>query len=253
MSLEPILLMSEIEEIRSDFSDRPFKAGNTLVVDGPWLTLVQLQHDRGFLIVSPAEGAAGGHRRLIAAVGTSALGVALALSGLPIALRLLTGAVGMVLFRVATIDEAYRAIDWRTAFLPAGLIPPGIAMEATGAAAFVSGHAARLVDGSPPVLLHVSVDILATVFALFMSNVAATIVLVPLSIAIAGMSGLDGRPLALLIAICASNSSLLPTHQVNAPLVGPGGYRNADSVKAGGLMTALFLLIAVSIIYLWYS
>jgi len=253
LGIEPLLLMSGAEEIRSDFSDRPLEAGDTLVVYGPWLVLVPLQHDRNFLLVSPIEGAAGRPRKPLVALGCFALGIGLALSGLPIALGLLTGAMAMVVFRVLSIDEAYRSIDLRTVFLLAGLIPLGIAMESSGAAAFIAEGAARLVAGGHPVLLYIAVGALATLFSLFMSNVAATVVLVPLAIASAGMAGLDGRPLALLIAICASNSFILPTHQVNALLMGPGGYRNVYYLKVGGLMTVLFLFVAVTITYLWYA
>ena len=150
-----------------------------------------------------------------------------------LSLGLLTGALAMILLRVMTIDEAYRAIDWRTAFLRAGLIPLGIAMETSGAAAYVAEGSARLAAGENPLLLYFLVGLLATLFSLFMSNVAATVVLVPLVIAIAGMAGLEPRPLALLVAICASNSFVLPTHQVNALFMGPGGYHNRDYLKAG--------------------
>jgi len=253
LGVEPILLTSGTEEVRSDFSDRPLNVGDTLIVYGAWSALAPLQHDRSFLLVSPIEDAAGGSRKPAAALGCFALGIGLALSGLPISLGLLTGAVAMVLLRVTTIDEAYRSIDWRTVFLLAGLIPLGIAMEATGAAAFIAEGAAQLVAGKSPLLLFIVVGALATLFSLFMSNVAATVLLVPLAIAVAGIAGVHARPLALLVAICASNSFILPTHQVNALLMGPGGYRNADYLKAGGLMTLLFLFVAVSITYLWYA
>jgi len=44
----------------------------------------------------------------------------------------------------------------------------------------------------------------------------------------------------------------LPTHQVNALLMSPGGYRNADYLKAGGIMTIVFMVIVVALIYLFY-
>jgi di/tricarboxylate transporter len=85
-----------------------------------------------------------------------------------------------------------------------------------------------------------------------MSNVAATVLLVPLVISVAEIAGLDPRALSLLVGVSASNSFLVPTHQVNALLMGPGGYRNADYFKAGGLMTILFIVIAVGFLYLFY-
>jgi di/tricarboxylate transporter len=170
-----------------------------------------------------------------------------------LSLGLLTGALGMILLGVMTIDEAYRSIDWRTVFLLAGLIPLGIAMESSGAAAYLAGGAARLAATQPHMVLYFAVGALATVFSLLMSNVAATVLLVPLAIAVAGTAVLEPRPLALLVAVCASNSFILPTHQVNALFMGPGGYRNRDYLKAGGLMSVLFLGVAVCVTYLWYA
>ncbi|MBU8922279.1 MAG: hypothetical protein KOO63_10720, partial [Bacteroidales bacterium] len=73
--------------------------------------------------------------------------------------------------------------------------------------------------------------------------------LVPLVIIIGNMSGIDPRALAMLVAVCAANSFILPTHQVNALVMTPGRYRNRDYIKAGSIMTLLFLLIAVPLIY----
>lgn len=151
----------------------------------------------------------------------------------------------MILTRVVPVDAAYRAVDWRTVFLLAGLIPLGTAMEKSGAAAYVAGGMTQALAGSSVLLLLAAVALLTTLFSLFMSNVAATVLLVPLVLVIGPEAGVDGRALALLVAVCASNSFALPTHQVNALFMSPGGYRNADFLRAGGIMTLLFLVIAV--------
>jgi di/tricarboxylate transporter len=82
-----------------------------------------------------------------------------------------------------------------------------------------------------------------------MSNVGAIVVLAPLVMGMAVIAGVDPRPLVLLAAVCAANSFILPTHQVNAFLMSSGGYRNADYIKAGSGMTILFLTITVLIFY----
>jgi di/tricarboxylate transporter len=43
-----------------------------------------------------------------------------------------------------------------------------------------------------------------------------------------GFAATLGGTFGLMVAIAASNAFVLPTHQVNALLLGPGGYRVAD-------------------------
>jgi len=158
----------------------------------------------------------------------------------------------MVLTRTITIDEAYAAVDWRTVFLLAGLIPLGIAMENTGAAVVVADWLTEQLSSAPVLVTLFAVSLLATLFSLFMSNVAATVLLVPLVMLLGKNSGIDPRGLALLVAISVSNSFVLPTHQVNALLMGPGGYHNKDYLRAGGLMSLIFFAVAVGFVYLFY-
>ena len=159
----------------------------------------------------------------------------------------------MILSGCLTIEEAYDSVDWRTVFLLAGLIPLGIAMEQTGAAQYIAEHMIQFLEGTHPLVILFAISGLATVFSLFMSNVGAIVVLAPLVMNMAQMGGLDPRPLALMAAVCAANSFVLPTHQVNALLMSSGGYRNADYIKAGGGMTILFLLVVVPMFYFFYQ
>ena len=86
---------------------------------------------------------------------------------------------------------------------------------------------------------------LATVFTLVMSNVGATVLLVPLAVSIAVQAGADPVLFALTVAIATSNSFVLPTHQVNSLIMGPAGYRVTDFIRAGGIMTLLFWAVSL--------
>ena len=90
--------------------------------------------------------------------------------------------------------------------------------------------------------------VFATLFTLVMSNVGATVLLVPLAINIAIASGGNPAMFALTVAIATSNSFLIPTHQVNALIMGPGGYRVVDFLRAGGIMTIVFLVVSLIVI-----
>ena len=83
-----------------------------------------------------------------------------------------------------------------------------------------------------------------------MSNIGATVLLVPLAVNIAVGAGADPAVFALTVALATSNSFLIPTHQVNALIMGPGGYRVKDFVRAGGMMTILFLVVMMGMLNL---
>jgi di/tricarboxylate transporter len=250
--LEPLLLLSQGTTERGDFSDRPLHAGDALVVHGRWRDLKTLAHDRNFVVATPVEAEDIDESKGWIAGLCFAGAIGLALSGAQLSLALMSGALAMILLRVISIDDAYRSVDWRTVFLLAGLIPLGIAMEKTGAASYVATQMMTLLGGGHTLIILLAIATLTTLFSLFMSNVAATVLLVPLVIELSELAGIDPRGAALLVGVSASNSFVLPTHQVNALLMGPGGYRNADYLRAGGGMTLLFLVIAVSYIYLFH-
>ncbi|MCC7564758.1 MAG: SLC13 family permease [Methanomicrobiaceae archaeon] len=250
--VEPLVLISGGREQREAFGDHLLQAGDALIVHGPWDKIRALGEDENFLLATPVEGMELRESRAVTAVLCFIGAVALTFTGLPISLSLLTGVIAMVALRVITIDEAYRAVDWRTIVLIGGLIPLGIAMDTTGTAEFVATALLQVLLDRHVLILLLAVGLLTTVFSLFMSNVAATVVLVPLALVVAQGAGIDPGALALLVAICAANSFVLPTHQVNAFLMVPGGYRTRDYMKAGGIMTVLFLIVAVGLVYLVY-
>jgi di/tricarboxylate transporter len=166
---------------------------------------------------------------------------------------LMTGAVGMVITRVLSIDEAYLSVDWRTIFLLGGLIPLGIATEKTGTAAWIARTVLSATGTVEPILLMTIIAILSTIFTLVISNVGATVLLVPLVVNMALAVNADPRMAALIVGLATSNSFLLPTHQVNALYMGPGRYRSTDFMKAGGIMSILFIVVMISAIYFFYG
>ena len=127
----------------------------------------------------------------------------------------------------------------------ARLIALGQAVLSTATAEWSAPGVLMILDGWQVWALQVGVAILATVFTLVMSNVGATVLLVPLAVSIAVAAGGDPAIFAMTVAISTSNSFLIPTHQVNALIMGPAGYRVADFVKTGGIMTILFLVVSM--------
>ncbi|MCB1865227.1 MAG: SLC13 family permease [Chromatiales bacterium] len=233
--------MREGDHIRN----MPFHAGDTLVVHTAWDNLTRLRKDRNFVVVTteyPHEESRP-HKVIHAATFFAiALGLVL-FTDLRLSVALLTGAMGMILAGVLRIEEAYQAVSWKTVFLLASLIPLGLAVETTGTAKWIAEQVVSSIGGASPWVIQAAIAMLATFFTLVMSNVGATVLLVPLAVNIALQVGANPAVFALTVAIATSNSFLIPTHQVNALIMGPAGYRVPDFMRAGGIMTILFLTV----------
>jgi len=141
-------------------------------------------------------------------------------------------------------------VSWKTVFLLASLIPLGVAVEGSGTAAWIADQTLGVLGGMPIWVIQAALAVLATFFTLVMSNVGATVLLVPLAVNIAIGAGANPALFALTVAISTSSSFLIPSHQVNALIMGPGGYRVPDFLRAGGIMTVLFLVVSLSMLNL---
>jgi len=230
-------------------------AGDTLMVHTSWRDLERIEKDRDFVVVTtefPREEEMRPHKILPAAIF---FGIALFMvlfTDIRLSVALLTGAMGMVLSGVLSIDEAYEAVSWKTVFLLASLIPLGLAVETSGTARWIAEQVLEVVGAQPLWVIQTAIAILATFFTLVMSNVGATVLLVPLAVNIAIGAGGDPAVFALTVAIATSNSFLIPTHQVNALIMGPAGYRVADFIRAGGVMTVLFIVVQITAMSLFF-
>jgi di/tricarboxylate transporter len=242
------------DHVATHIGQVPLQAGDTAVVHVQWDRLTRLKSDKDFVVVTsdfPQEELRP-HK-----VGWALVFFLLALSlilftDVRLSLCLLAGATGIILSRVLSIDEAYEAVSWSTVFLLASLIPLGQAVQNTGTANWIAAHVLILLDGWPLWALQAGLAVLATAFTLVMSNVGATVLLVPLAVSIAVSAGGDPAIFALTVAISTSNSFLIPTHQVNALIMGPAGYRVIDFVKSGGIMTVLFLVVSMTGLTLFF-
>ena len=237
--------------VEEKIRDTPLQGGDTLVVHTSWRNLKKLRNNQDYAIVTDHVDEELRPNKIRHALFFFILAVSLVLfSELRLSISLLVGAVGMVLAGVLTMDEAYRAVSWKTVFLLASLIPLGLAVEKSGAAAWIAMHTLQILGDVPIWLLQTVIAILATIFTLVMSNIGATVLLVPLAINIAVGAGADPALFALTVAIATSNSFIIPTHQVNALIMGPAGYRVIDFMRAGTIMSILFLIVSLTMLNL---
>jgi len=252
--VNPLAIYREDEILLDHVEEAELKAGDALLLGGPWEKLRLLKRKMNLLITEELRGEETFPKKAGIALFFLALALVLALGfKVQLSIALLTGALGMILTRVIDIDDAYKSVDWMTIFLLAGLIPLGLAFEKTGAANYIAMNLLGSMGDLTPLVLMVVVAVLTSIFSLVASNVGATVLMVPLAMNMAMQVGADPKVMALTVGIAASNTFFLPTHQVNALLIRPGGYKTIDFIKAGTGMTLLFLIIQVAILTLFYS
>ncbi len=232
--------------IEKSFADTVLQPGDTLVVHAAWKDIHKLSNNNDFAVVTDHKYEELRPEKVRLALIFFSIALFLILfTDLLLSVALLVGAVGMIITGVLSIDEAYEAVSWQTVFLLASLIPLGLAVESTGTAAWIAQKTLILLGDVPIWMLQAAIALLSTFFTLVMSNVGATVLLVPLAVNIAIGAGADPAIFAMTVAISTSNSFLIPTHQVNALIMGPGGYQVADFMRAGGIMTILFLVVSL--------
>jgi di/tricarboxylate transporter len=235
-------------------SDVVLQPGDALLLQGRWEKFHVLKDKPDLVFTEEVQGEIIRTEKVKIAVGCLCISLVMILGfHVQLSIALLTGALSMVLTRVMSIDEAYNSVDWMTVFLLGGLIPLGIAFEKTGAAAYIANSIMDAIGTVSPIVLLTVIGLLTSFFTLVASNVGATVLMVPLAMKMAITAGGDPRMAALVVGVACSNTFVLPTHQVNALIMRPGGYKTIDYFRAGTGMTILYLVVMMSMIYFFYG
>ncbi len=240
--------------MRENVRDVPLRSGDMLVLHSIWTDLARAAAGKNVVVVTDYPKGEQRPHKLKIALGIFAVAMLLALSSrLPVSIALMTGVAGMLVAGVIHIDEAYSAINWKTIFLMACLIPLGWAMDSSGAAAWVAGHSIeQLPEGTPIWLLEVALGLLTTLFSLVISHVGATIVMVPLAVNLALAAGGDPTAFALIVALSASNNFMTASNPVISMISGPAGYSGRELWRIGGPLSLIYTVVAVGMVNLMF-
>lgn len=165
---------------------------------------------------------------------------------LPILVAAIIGAVAMVLGRCITIEEAYKAIDWKVIFLLGGIIPLGLAMQQTGTAQWLANSILKPLIQLGPVAMLAFLYLITAMLTEVMSNNASAILLVPIALSVAEIMGVSARPFLIAITFAASTSFATPIgYQTNTMIYAPGGYQFSDYARIGVPLNIIFWITTV--------
>ena len=228
--------------------------GDMLLVQAPRPTLDRLAEERNLILVQEVRPPEKRPRKLPVALLILAGVVALTvLKILPISVALFLGAGAMVLTRCITMERAYEAIDWRTLFIVAGMLPLGTVMEQTGTAQLIAETTLGVVGAGAPLLLLGAVFMVTMLLSEVVSNDVSTLLVAPLAFSLAAAAGLSPLPFLMTVAIAAGSPFITPmSHGPNLLIMGPGNYRFRDFAIVGVPITLIIgaiTLITVPLVF----
>jgi len=239
--------------IQERIDEIELEGGDTLLVQASEEAIQRFTNNRTFVVV---QDTTPNFRRskMPLAIGIVGAVVALAALGVvPIVVSALLGMLAMVITGCIQPNEVYGAVDWSVVFLLAGVIPLGMALERSGGAEYLAYTLVSTAEGMSPFALLLLFYGFTTLITQVISNNASVILMIPVVVDAATLTGADPFSFVLAVTFAASTAMLTPVgYQTNLMVYGPGGYRFTDFFRVGGpLQVILAFVTCGGILAIW--
>jgi len=241
------------KQLQFGFQDVPLEFGDALLLQGGRLRLSALKKDPDLIYLGDEDDkteipSPKGKRALLI------MAVVLIWSSLDsqrAAEIMLGGALLIAVTRVLDMAEFYRAIEWKTIFMVAGMLPMGIAVTNTGLGDQI-GQAVIFVLGTYGPGASLAGFFIATILLTqVISGAASVTVMAPMAIAAAKTLHADPRVFAMAVALAGSIAFITPfAHPVHMLVVGPSGYTFQDYRKVGVPLTIIISTLTLILVTL---
>jgi di/tricarboxylate transporter len=135
----------------------------------------------------------------------------------------------------------------------AGMLPLGMAMEATGTAQYLANIMLGALGDFGPLALLAGTYLLAALITQAMSNAAAIVLIVPIAVDTALGLGANHITFTMAVVIGAATSFLSPVgHKGNVLVFSPGGYRFFDFTRVDALLTVALQIVSMIFLPLFW-
>ena len=240
---------------QEDLSDIQLMGGDSLLLSLSRDRIREVQNDSAFVIASEAGVDRYRSRKMPIAIGILAMVVGVAAFGfLPIVVTAVMGVILMNLTGCLTMEEAYKAVNWKVIMLLGGIIPFGIAMQKTGAAQLMSETIITYLGAYGPTAVVSGFFLLSMTLTNLISNQATAALLAPIAIETASTIGISAEPLLIAVTYAASLSFMTPVgYQTNTMVYGAGQYKFTDFTKVGTPLNIIFWILGTILIPVFWS
>jgi di/tricarboxylate transporter len=234
--------------------DMALRLGDALLLYGPRGNIERLGRDSDFIVLSASvQEPVRENRAKIAMAIMAGVLIPTVLGWIPIYLAAVIGAAFMVVTGCLTMDEAYRAIEWKGIVLIAGMMPLGTALDTTGAAAHIAQSVVGAIGPMGPAAVTAALMLLTFAATCVVPTAALVVLMVPIILSTTEGMGLSPDAMMMAMAIAASSSFMTPiSHPANVMVMGPGGYRFIDYIKVGFPLTIVVLITVMLVLPLFW-
>ena len=232
-----------------------FEVGDALLVRGYWkdLELLRSHKDKFTVIGSPEDLSKQvvvlSFKSIIAVVSLVAMVFMMVTGIVATVVAAVITAVIMVLGRCLDMKQAYNSLGMQSLVLIASMIPLSLALETTGGAKLMAEGLVSALGSIHPLALMAGVFLLTSFFSQVINNTATAVLMAPIVLNAAELSGLSPYPLLITVSVSASTAFLTPIGTTtNLMVMTPGGYNFNDYLKSGAPLVAIFLVVSLFLI-----
>ena len=246
--------------VREQLDALPIEAGDVLLMMGTDQAIDALRQSEDLVLFDRARlPSTSQYKKIPIVLGVIAAVITTAsFDWVPIELGALAGCLIVCMTGCLKSQEAYASIEWNLLFLIYGMLAMGLALDQTGAAAWLAGHVVDSVQQFVPgdnqsIAMLAVVYLVTTFFTEILSNNAVAALMTPIAIGIAAHLGIDSRPFIVAVMFAASAAFATPIgYQTNTYVYGVGGYRFSDFLKIGIPLNVLCFIVAMLVIpHIW--
>lgn len=252
--LQVLAIWSKGEAFHTNLASRPVREGDALLVQGSWKRIQLFGSNPDFVVLNPSAQERRRTRKAPVAVGALTVMIAMVATGyMPIHVAAFTAATLVALFGAVTMEEAYRAVEWKAVFLVAAILPVGIAIERTGAAALAAAGITELAGPLGPYGILAGLVTMSSGLSQCLDGAPAVVLMAPVIMPVAEQLGMSPHAAMMAVALAASAAFMTPfSHKANLIVMGAGGYKVIDYLKVGTPLTVVLLALMVFLVPVFF-
>lgn len=227
--------------------------GDTLLIQGHRRDVDRARQRREVLVLTELEPPPIGRGAMITLALLGFVLFVAAFDIVPLEVAALFGALGLVLTRCVTAEDALRSVDWPIVILIGGMLALGAGFTKSGLGDSVAMVFGDMHEANPRWIL-LGLLVATASLTQLTNNVASVSIMTPIALAVAEQADLQTRPLLVGVLLGASMAFMSPVgHQSNAMVAGPGDYRFKDYLRVGTPLTIFMCLAAWILIPLMWD